>query len=67
MKINFTINGVLDITNQEFTAKIASVETLGGEIITTHFLEFCDKNTFGLTTEEEIRTAAYAYGKQYYD
>ncbi|HQS76695.1 MAG TPA: hypothetical protein PLU16_15940 [Gallionellaceae bacterium] len=66
MELNFTINGVFDIPNQAFTAKVTSVETPAGDVITEHFLDFCKQNAFVLTTEEAIRAAAYSYGKRFY-
>ena len=66
MELNFTINGIFDIPNQAFTAKVTSVETPEGEVITKHFLNFCEQNTFPLTTEEEMRAAAHSYGKRFY-
>ena len=66
MELNFTINGIFDIQNQAFTAKVTTVETPAGEVITKHFLDFCEQNALRLTTEEEIRAAAYSYGKRFY-
>lgn len=66
MVLNFTINGIFDIPNQAFTARVISVETPEGEFITKHFLDFCEQDTLPLTTEEEIRAAAYLYGKCFY-
>lgn len=66
MKLNFTINGIFDIPNQAFTAKVTSVETPEGDVITNHFVDFCEQNTLPLKTEEEIRAAAFTYGKRFY-
>ena len=66
MSLNFTINGIFDIPNQAYTARVSAVETPEGENITTHFLNFCQQHSLSLTTEDEIRTAAFAYAKQFY-
>lgn len=66
MELNFSINCILDIQNQSFSAKVTSVETPAGEDITTHFFNFCKAQSLPLSTEDEIRAAAYEYGKRYY-
>lgn len=66
MKLNFTINYILDTPSQSFTAEVTSVETPEGDVLTSHFLIFCTEQSLRLTTEDEIRTAAYEYGKRYY-
>lgn len=66
MELNFTVNCTLDIPNQSYTAQIGSVVTPHGEDITKHFLDYCAQASLPLTSEEEIRAAAYAYGKKFY-
>ena len=66
MELNFTVNCVLDIPNQSYTATVRSVITPHNKDITQHFLSYCLANQLALTTEEQIRTAIFAYGKKYY-
>lgn len=66
MELNFTVNCMLDIPNQAYTATVQSVVTPHEEDITQHFLSYCRVNKFDITTEEQIRTAILAYGKKYY-
>ena len=66
MQLNFTVNCVLDIPNQSYTAQVQSVITPHDEDITQQFLLYCKDRRLPLTTEDQIRTAIYAYGKKYY-
>lgn len=66
MELNFTVNCVLDIPNQSYTATVQSVVTPHDEDITQHFQSYCRDNKCALTTEEQIRTAIFEYGKRYY-
>ena len=66
MELNFTINGIFDIPNQAYTARVTSVETPEGEVITAHFLDFCKQQSLALATEDDIRNAALSYGKRFY-
>jgi hypothetical protein len=66
MQLNFTVNCVLDIPNQSYTAKVQSVVTAHDEDVTQHFLGYCRDNQLSLTTEDLIRAAIYEYSKKYY-
>lgn len=65
MQIHFTINCILDIPNQAYRASVQSVVTPQDEDITKKFEAFCSQNGLPLTTEDQIRTAAFEYGKKY--
>jgi len=63
MQLNFTINYVVDVPKSEITARVVSVADTDGENITKDFSRFCEERQLPLTSEEEIETAAYEYGR----
>ncbi len=63
MELQFTPNWVVDTANDKFKAKVIGVINSAEEDVTGDFFAYCKAKNLALDTEENLREAAYAYGR----
>ena len=66
MTLNFTVNRIVEIKHESYTAKVTSVVTAAGEDITERFFSFCKENDLRLDLADAIENATRVFGRKHY-